>query len=124
MGAYNLSEGNIGRSISEAEFMVLGLLEKAAMQDERHFLHLGYFEASSNAIYCSNAGAGHSPSVAQDWRLRHPCRRFSKLDAAFELRHSKNPILLYHNAVHERSSQSVLISQTSEQTPRQRNASR
>jgi hypothetical protein len=37
----------------------------------------------------SNAGAGHSPSVAQDRRLRHPCRRFSKLDAAFELRHSK-----------------------------------
>jgi predicted dehydrogenase len=37
----------------------------------------------------SNADAGHSPSVAQDRRLRHPCRRFSKLDAAFELRHSK-----------------------------------
>ena len=37
----------------------------------------------------SNADTGHSPSVAQDRRLRHPCRRFSKLDAAFELRHSK-----------------------------------
>ena len=37
----------------------------------------------------SNAGTGHSPSMAQDQRLRHPCRRFSKLDAAFELRHSK-----------------------------------
>ena len=37
----------------------------------------------------SNVGAGHSPSVAQDQRLRHPCRRFGKLNAAFELRHSK-----------------------------------
>ena len=37
----------------------------------------------------SNVGAGHSPSVAQDRCLWHPCRRFRKLDAAFELRHSK-----------------------------------
>jgi hypothetical protein len=33
----------------------------------------------------SNADAGHSPSVAQDQRLQHPCCRY----AAFELRHDK-----------------------------------
>jgi len=39
----------------------------------------------------SNADAGHSPSVAQDQRLRRPCRRLGKLDTAFELRYGKEP---------------------------------
>lgn len=41
------------------------------------------------SLTCSNALAGHSPSVAQDQRLQHPCCRFGKIDTAFELRHDK-----------------------------------
>ena len=38
-----------------------------------------------------NAGAGHSASCLKDRRLRHPCRRLDKLEAALGRRHDKEP---------------------------------
>ena len=72
------------------------------MQDERHFLHLGYFEGKFNAIYSFNADVGHSPS----WLGTGDCG-IRAAGLVNLMPHSNFAIarhLLYHNAVHERSS--------------------